>query len=288
MIKQTLKNVRDFIPINHLVTASFKYSFGLRGKAPEVITKYIPRAGSFSVKLPNGKNLKLWSKADECVTNLVYWHGWDAHEPETSRLFFQMAQEAKVIFDIGAHIGYYALLAAKAQPQAQVFAFEPLPIVFERLKHNLALNNLNNVQAFDFAAGTHGHIADFYHVPQGIPSSSGLSFEFHSRTGVEITATKVRVIALDDFIEEQKLTRLDLIKMDTEETEPDVLNGMLVSLKKFRPKIICEVLKKENPELEKVFSNLNYRYYRLTTDGPVEQTQISAVGLRDNFLFLPS
>ena len=289
MLKSFIKKIRASQPLNSVTTDFLKYMTD--GCPPKFVETYMPRSGTVKVRLPNHETMKLWSAADEYLTNHIFWHGWDSHEPETSRLFFEYAKTSRVTFDVGAHIGYYSLLAGLANRDGDVYGFEPLPIVYSRFEKNIKLNNLQNVNGFRFALGTHSHEAKFYHVADqsgcGIPSSSGLSFEFMSSSGVPLATTTVPVRSLDDFVRENSITCLDLIKMDTEETEPDVLRGGLASIKKFQPKIICEVLRAENPELEEIISEIDYERYLLTANGPIKQPKIVAFGERDNYLFVP-
>jgi hypothetical protein len=78
------------------------------------------------------------------------------------------------------------------------------------------------------------------------------------------------VITLDSFIRDRGLTKVDLIKIDTEGTEPQVLRGMGETLRRDRPTIICEVLKGfgTERELQEMLCHYGYRYYLLTRDGP--------------------
>jgi FkbM family methyltransferase len=287
LIKEAAKKIRVSQPFNRVVTDSLKFFLWNGALTPEFVIRYMPRTGEIKTRLPNGKTMRLWSDGDELVTNYVFWHGWKALEPETKTLFFNMARESRVTFDVGAHIGSYAIVAALSNPQSKVYAFEPLPVVYERLVRNAKLNGVENLTCLSHAAGTHNHDSKFYHAPEGVPSSSSLSYDFMSRPGVPIVSTKVKVISLDSFIAKHSIPCVDLIKMDTEETEADVLKGMAKSLRAFRPKIICEVLRKENPDLEEILGPLGYEYFFLSPNGPVKMDKIKARGLRDNYLFLP-
>jgi hypothetical protein len=61
---------------------------------------------------------------------------------------------------------------------------------------------------------------------------------------------------------------VDLVKMDTETTEPDVLTGMGAFLSQSRPDIICEVLPLANVEaLSDTLEPLGYAFYLLTNAG---------------------
>lgn len=289
MIKDLAKKFRASQPFNSVTTNFLK--FFSDGRPSDFITTYMPRSGTVTLRLPGDETVKLWSAGDEWITNHVFWHGWDSFEPETCRLFFDLAKTARVTIDVGAHIGYYSLLAAAANRKAQVYGFEPLPMVYARLEKNIALNDFKNIKSFAIALGTHRHEAQFYYIADnrgcGIPSSSGLSLEFMSSSGVPLTSTIVPVLSLDEFAEAQALENMDLIKMDTEETEPDVLRGGMRSIRKFQPTIICEVLRAENPELEEILSELSYDFYYLGAKGPEKQTKIKAFGARDNYLFKP-
>ena len=118
------------------------------------------------------------------------------------------------------------LLAALANPGGRVYAFEPMPVVFDRLNFNIALNHLDNVECLASAAGAIDGTASFFHLSSEIPSSSSLSHEFMRASGNPLDCIQVSVIRLDRFVEEKRIPRVDLLKIDTESTEPQVLQGM--------------------------------------------------------------
>jgi len=64
---------------------------------------------------------------------------------DMNRRWFHLAARAGIVLDVGAHVGFYALLAAHANPKGRVFAFEPHPSVYGRLIRNLSLNGVENV-----------------------------------------------------------------------------------------------------------------------------------------------
>lgn len=66
-------------------------------------------------------------------------------EPQTSELFLERAKGKTSILIAGGHLGYYALLAARANPEALIYVFEPTKKLFDRLVFNVQLNHLKNI-----------------------------------------------------------------------------------------------------------------------------------------------
>jgi FkbM family methyltransferase len=211
------------------------------------------------------------SHGDDWVSNQVFWRGWSGYEPETSVILFRASACARVVLDVGAHVGFVTLLAAHANPEAEVHSFEPMPAVFARLERNVALNRRANVVCNACAAGESDGSLELFHGDSEIPSSSSLSYQFMSGLlGGRVRSTRVPVVALDEYVHRRGISRVDLVKIDTESTEPGVLRGMRQTLERDRPTIVCEVLPdaKTGPDLQGLLGPLGYRYYHLTPDGP--------------------
>lgn len=286
VVHKTLKSLRASQPFNCIATTSVRALLGELGVRSESIIRHLHRIGSVQCVLPNGRLLRLWSRGDDWISNQVFWRGWDGYEPETTPLFYRYAARAQLTFDVGAHVGFYTLLAGHANPAGQVFAFEPLAPVFARLQSNVARNKLTNVTCRAAAVGDADGEADFFHVGVGLPSSSSLSAEFMRRAGAVVRST-VPVITLDRFVREQGLPRVNLLKIDTESTEPQVLRGMSETLRRDRPALFCEVLEGRGSEraLEDILAPLGYRYYLLTPVGPVAKDRIEGHPEWLNYLF---
>lgn len=280
-----LKRLRTTQPLNWLTTSTARTVLSAAGVRPEVVVKHLHRVGTVTSRLPNGRVLRLWSRGDDWVSNQVFWRGWDGYEPETGPLFFRLAQRSEVTLDVGAYVGYFTLLAAHANPSARVFAFEPMKAIAARLRHHVACNRLSNVECTEAAVGECEGTAEFFHTPRPFPTSSSLSREFMGTTG--IVSSRVTVLALDRFLRDRNVGRVDLVKIDTESTEPQVLRGMRDCLERDRPTLVCEVLKDRGAEqpLEAVLGPLGYRYYLLTPDGPVLRDRIEGHPDWLNYLF---
>lgn len=286
-LKNSIKKLRSSQPFNRLATSSAKALFSVAGQQPEFLIKYLHRIDLVKSKLPNGKILKLNSKGDDWVSNQVFWRGWQGYESETIPLFYKLAERSAVTFDVGSYVGFFTLLAAHANQNARVFAFEPMQAIYQRLVQHIELNELKNVTATFGAVGKEEGEAEFFHV-EGfeLPTSSSLSFEFVKNTE-HITSTKVKVFQLDKFAQENGVEKIDLMKVDTETTEPDVLIGAKGLLNKHQPDIICEVLagRAEGQKLKEILSPFGYDFYLLTPDGAIKKDEIEGHPDFLNYLF---
>jgi FkbM family methyltransferase len=138
------------------------------------------------------------------------------------------------------------------------------------------------------ALGETAGTAEFFHGDVELPTSSSLSEEF--MRGTEgLRRSEVSVITIDEFVEQHSLPRVDLAKIDTESTEPAVLRGMLTTLRRDQPTLVCEVLRARGSEraLEEILEPLGYRYYLLTPSGPELRSRIEGHPEWFNYLFSP-
>ena len=275
-LKSGIKKLRSSQPFNRIATSGSRSLLSVAGLKSEFLIKHLHRIDLVETKLPNGKILRLQSKGDDWVSNQVFWRGWQGYEPETIPLFFRLAQTARVTFDIGSYVCFFTLLAAHANTDGKIYAFEPLSAIYERLQQNIELNNLRNVESVLGAVGAEEGEAEFFHLEGAeLPTSSSLSQKFVEDVP-NVTATKVKIFKLDKFAAENNIERIDLMKIDTESTEPDVLRGARSILERDHPQMICEVLKDRGSEkpLAEILRPLGYKFYLMTPDGLQQRHQI--------------
>ena len=231
----------------------------------------IPFNGVVRCRLGDAKTLALCSEADDPLVSGLYFRGLDGYEPESIDLYRTLAQNAKTILDIGANTGIYAMVAGVENPLSQVHAFEPVPRIYKRLVKNRDLNQAHNVQL------TQCVVADFcgqttLYIPIGKMPTSSSTAKGHRRAE---EAIEVSTITLDQYVDTQHIARVDLIKIDTETTEPQVLKGGLKVIERDRPIIICEVLRTHwGKAIEETLAGLGYNYYWITAKGLVKRDTI--------------
>jgi FkbM family methyltransferase len=147
-------------------------------------------------------------------TSIYVYKCW---EYPVTELLKAVLKPGMCFFDIGSNIGYYSLLAA-ARCES-VYAFEPVPKLFEALRENIALNGFN-VSPHSIALARYTRATTFFVVDDS--QNQGLS-SLHESPGAE--AITIPAQSLDDFVREQKLQRVDLMKVDVEGAEEQVFQG---------------------------------------------------------------
>lgn len=151
-------------------------------------------------------------------------------EPESMVAWRQAVGPGLVSIDVGAYTGLYALVAAKAG--AHSVAFEPNPVVFARLRANIARNGLS-VAAYLQAASDKVERRPFY--TRHDMTSAG---RFKAREGADEIA--VDCVQLD--IVAFPRGRIAAIKIDVEGAELAVLRGAAKLIAQHRPLVIAEAL----------------------------------------------
>lgn len=253
---------------------------------PDKLITRMPIVGKVSVELSDGKYLAMETEGEDLIARALFWKGFKGYEYETTKLFYELAKKSNVIFDIGANTGYYTLLAAIGNKEGQVFAFEPVPKIYEYLKRNIALNQNSNVIAISSAVTNFdGEITLYIPADIGIIPLSVSTLKGFIETEGEIS---VPAITIDSFVYKNQIGKVDLMKIDTEATEHIVLEGARHTLKRDEPIIICEVLKEKTERaLEALLSDLGYKYYWIIDKGLIQKDTIEGdgTGKHKNYLF---
>lgn len=142
-----------------------------------------------------------------------------------------------VFVDVGANVGQHSLYMSRFA--AQVIAFEPYKPVRLRLEHQLSLNTINNVTVHALGLSDASKHQTFF-APTGNNAGIG-SFDPESTNKGNIAIGELALVKGDDFFENQKPARVDLIKIDVEGFEKAVLLGLQETLTHYRPLLIVEM-----------------------------------------------
>jgi FkbM family methyltransferase len=186
------------------------------------------------------------------------------YEREVTSTLLRFVRPDWVVFDIGAHVGYFALLLSKlVGPKGKVTAFEPFPLNFQALEENIRLNNCSNVVI----------------VNRAVAARSGtMTLRSNDKNQLTYTASLVQgqpivdveAVSIDDYTLRQR-TRLQFAMLDVEGAEAEVLKGMRSTLRRDLPMLLIELhgfdgSRESHPALQELAA-MNYRYQFLETPG---------------------
>lgn len=150
-----------------------------------------------------------------------------------------------VIIDIGSNVGAFCLKTAacfqSSGKQALIHAFEPQPLIFNKLLTNFELNPSFShfINAHLSAVGAHSGVRSFS-ICEGNSGGSSLS-PLSPDDLDDLHSDVVDVVSLDEFVSNNNLDKLDFIKIDVEGFEPEVCAGSKESIQKYYPSLYIEI-----------------------------------------------
>lgn len=279
-MKNALKKIYQFIPLKKELFSVIKFFW----VPPHSVYKHLHFNGVFKVKLPDGNAFLLRNHNSE-IENDIFWKGLTQGWEKTSmKLWVELCKNANVIFDIGANTGIYTI-AAKAQHQeATVYAFEPLQRVMDKLKNNVTLNGFT-VECVTKALSDKTGKAIIYEQDSDLINAATLN-EKTGTAGQLHKHTEIDTITLDDLIEEKKINKIDLLKIDVETHEPQVIQGYQKYLPVHKPTFLIEILTDEIGEkLQLFFAPLGYLFFNID-DKNDKVRKVEKLTHSDHFNFL--
>jgi FkbM family methyltransferase len=194
----------------------------------------LPAAAAAGVK----SRLKPVGKLDYSPTSIrMYVNGpWQvyrlrscAKEPETVRWLEEEIKRGDCLYDIGANVGAYSLVAnAVAQGMARIFAFEPGFATFKELCLNIQLNRAERaIVPLPFALADRAALRTLRYSD---PSPGAAQHTWEGEQGVGALGILTPVFNLDSIVEFLGIPPPNLMKLDVDGPELKVLNGAKVTL----------------------------------------------------------
>lgn len=211
------------------------------------------------------------------------------YETDELNLLKELNTDNSVIFDIGANIGYYSMVLGNYNKDCKIYAFEPIPYTFDYLNSNIKINGITNVVTNQSALSDENGETIFYYSRELSVNSSmkDLNKEFAKEK------IRCKIQKMDDFIKENNICKVDLIKCDTEGSEYLVFKGAKETLKKYKPAVFTEMLRKwsksfdYNPnEIIALFREIGYKCYVIKKDKIQEFKYMDENTIDTNFIFL--
>ena len=218
-----------------------------------------------------GEAVVVLNPDDPVVSGALHFGVYEKAETK----FFQTACRAGMTFlDVGANIGYYTALAARAVgPTGKIIALEPDPESFKYLEQTIAASAAENVQAFPVAASDASASLPLY-ISADNRGDNRLYAPEETRPQVE-----VEVVPADALLRENKIDTVDFIKIDVQGYEPKVIAGLrdtivrspkLTLLTEFWPKGIRDA-GGDPIEFLNTLRNLGLTLHELKSDGELTE-----------------
>ena len=261
---------------------------------PERIYRHMGFKGTFVFKIE--KNKLRFINVREVIANDIFYSGiFGNYEGETLRLWYEISKEVNgLVLDIGAYSGIYSLVAASANKQSSIVAFEPHPNNFDLLCKNIQINEFSNITSDNRAISNKTGKALFYNYSVGELESTGFTLINHRYVETESSSISCATISFKEYLESNhKEQILSLVKLDIERAELIVLRDGIERIQKDRTIIFCEILDRESifpihslfNKIDYVFININDQKKRLIYCGT--STEDLPEDLGPNWVILP-
>lgn len=202
------------------------------------------------------------------------------------------------IFDVGAHMGETSLLFNELFPKAKIFSFEPFERSFEEMRKKV--QNIKNIRAFNYGLSNFSGTTLLNSNKSSATNSLLETDERYENSwgkGLLSTVEKVQTHfkTFDAVVEEQKINKVQILKLDVQGAEHYVIDGAKHSIKQGIVDVIyTEIItqptykgQKRFDEILKLYYDLGYQVHNLynfhyTPEKSLKQ--IDAIFIRNNFI----
>ncbi len=204
---------------------------------------------------------------------MMLQRAFGVYEPYKFKLFSNLVKKNMTVIDVGANKGCFSLLSAKLMGDCgRVLSFEPEPENCSWILRSIKVNNYKSISLFQLALSDSDGTAELY-----IGEKSG----FHSLLPQldKPKPEKMTVIQkrLDTVLSENKISKVDLIKIDVEGAELQVLKGAVEIIKQNNNlKIILDLHPQKGVDIYEIYDFLlkyGYKLYRIGKEiTPIKDT----------------
>jgi FkbM family methyltransferase len=205
-----------------------------------------------------------------------------------------ITQKQAIIFDVGACTGEMTFKYNNLFKKPTIYSFEPFAPSYQILQS--ATSGYSNINCYNVALSDVKGEVDF-HVNQYYPTNSMLATHVDSgknwndKVFVTKEIIKINSITLDDFVLQNKIDKIDILKMDTQGTEYQILEGGCACLDQKKISLIyLEIIimptYQKQKHLDEILLLLRrkgfvlYNFYNLSYTNAGELRQVDAIFIK--------
>lgn len=190
------------------------------------------------------------------------------------KFLFSLEWQGRIVYDVGGYEGIYTLFFAKAVGLAgRVFTFEPNPANCRKIRENIRLNRLTNVQLIPLGLGSGKGQSKLVFCPNE-PARGTINADYQQSLQQKggTTCIEIELDSLDNQLAANpQLPPPDFIKVDVEAAELEVLAGMSQTLQIHRPRLFIEIHSGVDVKfLAQGLLEKNYRLHHVESDTPID------------------
>lgn len=226
----------------------------------------------FEFNLENDVKINLYK--DSVLSRLIY----EGFEREETDYLTKILKKGDFFVDIGTNIGLFSLIASKiVGDEGKVLCFEPAPLTFSRLRENISLNDLKNVDIRNIGLSDAKGELTFYVSNNGHDAWN--SFAPSQDNKLE-SSIQVPVSTLDIELKGIDRNKIKLVKIDVEGWEKFVLYGGKDFLINYSPFVMVEFTEENTfnagysvHEIYDIMQDFGYVWYRLSNGELVKEVK---------------
>lgn len=170
-------------------------------------------------------------------------------------------KDAKLAIDLGANEGYYTLKLKQNNPKCKVIAVEPNPLAFEVLEKNVKSNKLNDVILINKAVcNKNGKMT--LEIVENVSAIGGKDLGIMNRPWLKremVKKIKVDCITLSKLLQEYKVDKVDILKLDVEGMELEILKSSKNLLNRIHKIVVEWHSKKIRNELKRFLKENGFK-----------------------------
>jgi FkbM family methyltransferase len=232
-----------------------------------------------------------WLARNDFIASSIFSGGY---ETQGQSFVERYLRPGMVVLDVGAHHGYYTLLASKlVSSTGRVFSFEPSPRERKALSLHVRLNRCRNVRVQVLALGSRNGRAEFHLVEH---AETGLNSLMPPACAFPTSVVLVDVTTLDGWLQGQNIRHVSFIKMDVEGGELAALQGATGILERQpRPVIFVEIQDiRTQPwgypakRILEFLSARGYKWFDIASEGLLTELDTDPDQFDGNYVAIPS